>query len=97
MSFPLYNNLNNNKKNNCKKDISVKQKKEFISFTTTIDENGAELIYALIKSYYNDKATLPHVCKENNNRYESNFELFPIKLKHMLIEFMTMHNESLIR
>ena len=96
MSFPLYDTLVVKKKTKCKKDLPVKNKKEFISFVKEIDTNGAELIYAIIKSYFNNNIDIEHVYKETSKLYSANFDKFPISLKHILIEFMNTHKESIL-
>lgn len=49
--FPLYMSLLNNLS---KKELTLKQKKEFIDKIKIIDNNGVELLYALIITYYID-------------------------------------------
>jgi hypothetical protein len=55
MSFPLYNTLS---KNLSQRDLTKAQKSELISQISQTDKDGHELLYALIKSYYNDHDTL---------------------------------------
>ena len=47
--FPLYDSLN---KKTYKKDLTGKQKEEFIRNLANADNNGKELIYALVQFYF---------------------------------------------
>lgn len=92
--FPLYNNLN---KNIPKKDLSVKQKEEFIEKINNIDdENTKELIYVLIQYHAEkNKETYENIVyngtKEpigTNYNITWNFLEFPVPLKHILYNFV---------
>ena len=95
-TFPLYDNLINEVKTSV--DLKIKEKDEFISIIKNIDDNTAELIYALIRVYQlenNDTNgstfTLPYDGKFIDT--EINFDLneFPNKLKQMLFKFLKLH------
>ena len=47
-TFPLYDNLI---KDVQKKDLTIKQKDEFVDKIKVIDNNGRDLVYALIQFY----------------------------------------------
>jgi hypothetical protein len=101
--FPLFDSLN---KDNPKKDLSVKEKEEFINKIQDIDDSGRDLIYALIQFYHNQNEeeknsdTLPYkgirdsVCKGKEDMTWS-FTDFPIKLRHILYKFIKMHFQSM--
>jgi|UniRef100_A0A6C0D036 hypothetical protein len=86
MNFPLYTSLLNNLP---KKELTIKQKKEFIDKTTTIDNSGAELIYALIISYYNDNKEIQNKDETNKDKdiESKNFLPYEATSNHNIIEF----------
>ena len=92
--FPLYDNLCKNASN---KDLTVKQKKNFVSKIDKLNKNSKELMYALIKTHYlmttsYDKS-FPYEGKNNSNVLEFNLEKFPKNLKQILNKFLTMNLE----
>lgn len=102
MNFPLYTSLS---KDIPKKDLSVKQKEEFIEKISTIDEIGRDLIYVLIMFYADEYETdnnvekLPYngICenyKKNLSNLTWNFSDFPQDLRHILYKFLKMHIEK---
>lgn len=99
MNFPLYTNLS---KDIPKKDLSVKQKEEFIEKISTIDDNGRDLVYVLIMFYANDHKNdhkndkLPYDgiqedYKKNLCNLTWNFSDFPQDLRHILYKFLKIH------
>jgi len=102
--FPLYDNLI---LQISKKDLSVKQKTEFIQLLGIIDNQGKERIYALIQFYFMEneskqvKETLPYkgVCNRAGDSGCTNVTWvltnFPIKLRQLLYKFIKMHVKSL--
>lgn len=99
--FPLYDNLI---KNLPKKDLTAKQKEEIINNIKVIDEHGKELVFALIQFYYlNNEKTgerIPYNGEDSSNdnkMYDIKWNLmdFPIKLRHILHKFLSMHFEKL--
>ena len=102
MNFPLYTSLS---KDLPKKDLTVKQKEEFIEKINTIDDIGRDLIYVLISFYANKHETenikdkLPYNCisenyKKNLWNLSWNFSDFPQDLRHILYKFLKMHLEK---
>lgn len=96
--FPLYNTLN---KDLPKKDLSLKQKKDFINKTEIIDTQGAELVYALIRAYQilNNGETLEEKLpfegqKLTENNLEFNISKIPIQLRQLLYKFLCLHIKS---
>ena len=90
--FPLYNTLS---KNLPKKDLSLKQKKDFITKIEDINTQGSELIYALIRAYQilnqgdtpNEKLPFEgQIINENN--LEFNISKIPIELRQILYKFL---------
>ena len=102
-NFPLFINLN---KDIPKKDLTIKEKEEFISKIQDIDTSGRDLIYALIQIYYmgNGKEKLldelPYkgkrysVCKGKEDLTGSVTD-FPIPLRHILYKFIKIHTQSM--
>ena len=92
--FPLYNSL---LKDIPKEDLSVIEKRTFIKRVGKIDKNGHELIYSLIRIYQinnNEQSTsfnLPYNGTYLEKDIHFDLELFPIKLKHILFRFASLH------
>ena len=98
--FPLYDNLI---KDLPKKDLSVKEKEEFIRNIKKINMNGRELVYVLILIYsmQNDRDSTLLVPyngskeeeKTNDGVYTFSwvYTQFPIKLRHLLTRFVKIH------
>jgi|688.fasta_scaffold1300291_1 hypothetical protein len=97
-NFPLYDNLSSNITNN---DLTVKQKDEFIKTVSEIDNDGAELIYALIRSYQLDKSDIKNtfilpfdgICVDKDIKF--NLADFPIPLRQILYKFIKLHINSI--
>lgn len=103
MSFPLYDSL---ARDIPKKDLTVKQKEEFIEKFANIDENGRDLIYALIQFYNienNDEELseeLPYSgirekVKKGLENVTWNLIDLPQKLRHILYKFIQMHTQTM--
>lgn len=96
--FPLYDNLIQELPS---KDLTQKQKDEFVKNILKFDTNGMELIYALIHFYFtrnenDDIADLPYngtKTELENNNYDVSWEItqLPIKLRQLLYKFVSMH------
>jgi len=97
--FPLYDNLI---KDLPKKDLRVKEKEEFIQNIKRINMDGLELVYALILVYAgqnkkeNKTVQVPYKgIKEEDDKGLHTFSWvytqFPIKLRHLLSRFVTIH------
>ena len=88
-------------KNIKSKDLTVKQKDDFISKINKIDDSGAELIYTLINVYDsktdtdNKENVLPYEGVYDNNEVKFDIEKFPLKLKQILYKFITIHCEKM--
>lgn len=102
-NFPLYDSLN---KDFSKKDLTVKEKEEFLNKIENIDETGRDLIYALIQFFHieNEKDFSSNVLPYKGIREETSkgkenltwtFTDFPIKLRHILYKFIQMHTQSM--
>ena len=102
--FPLYDNLISQIS---KKDLTVKQKEEFIKNIKILDINGKELIYSLIYIYFSqnvnvDNKIIPYNgTNEQTNDKKSlsnitwNFMDFPVKLRQLLYNFMNLHIKTI--
>ena len=97
-NFPLYDSLS---KEICLKDLSVKQKNDFINNVKNIDDAGFELIYALIKVYQlqntedQNTYTLPFQGKYINNEMQFDLDELPNKLKQILFKFLDIHTKTM--
>lgn len=102
-NFPLYDSLN---KDFPKKDLTIKEKEEFLNKIENIDDTGRDLVYALIQVYriQNEKDlsldVLPYkgIREQTSKGKENvtwNFTVFPIKLRHILYKFIQMHTQSM--
>ena len=102
--FPLYDNLVQQLP---KKDLTVKQKEDFIKNISDIDNNGKELIYALVYIFYIQNLNkncddLPfdgykqqYEQKKSHYNITWNFLNFPIKLRQLLYKFIILHMKTL--
>ena len=92
--FPLYNDLLNQVPN---RDLTVVQKKSFLKKIQQIDQNGYELLYALIRTYDNENKTsstgftIPYGGVYKNNDIQFNLHNFPKELRHILYKFVNKH------
>ena len=96
--FPLYDNLI---KDLPKKDLTVKEKEQFILNIDKIDLNGRQLMYALVVVFYQNttdttSTIVPYEgAKEEVNKGVYNFSWvftkFPVKLRHILVNFVKIH------
>ena len=102
--FPLYDNLS--KDLSAKKDLTVKQKTDLIKNINLIDQDGQELVYALIYFYYINNETIDETniqpykgkSQETASSLQNitwNLGNFPIKLRVLLHNFLTMHIKKL--
>ena len=103
MSFPLYDSL---AKNIPKKDLTVKQKEDISKKLGTIDDNGRNLVYALIQfSAAADAGTLsseelPYggIREKATKGLENvtwNFLDLPQNLRHILYKFIKLHTKNM--
>lgn len=96
--FPLYDSLSNDIEN---KDLSPTQKSAFIKRILKIDENGYELVYALIRMYQveNDEKNTSFTLPYNGTFVESDIhfdlEKFPNTLKQILFKFLGVHIDKM--
>lgn len=97
--FPLYDNLLQDLPT---KELTQKQKDEFIKNISKIDTNGLELIYSLIHFYfirneeYSSIVDVPYngtKVENENDKYDVSWDIdnFPVKLKQLLYKFVSMH------
>jgi|32_taG_2_1085360.scaffolds.fasta_scaffold17236_3 hypothetical protein len=99
VNFPLYESLLNMlDPKQINKDLPKKDKEFFVKHMPDIDQEGKELIYALIiihsrKNKENvDTINLPYKgVFQDVGVLEFNFNTFPSPLKHILHKFMVMH------
>ena len=93
MNFPLYINL---AKDLPSKDLTMKQKEDFLSKTRRIDDKGTELLYVLIRLFEKENtgsntSDLPYEGKPRKNDLIFDLEKFPVSLKHILYKFLNLH------
>ena len=97
--FPLYDSLS---KDISTEDLSTIQKRTFIKRVEKMDNNGYELIYALIRMYQienNEDDNTSFMLPYNGIYVETdiNFDLdnFPKYLKQILFKFVSMHLDKM--
>lgn len=79
-----------------KTDLTESEKQALVQSINTIDKNGAELIYAIIRSYENDNggdSTIPFNGKIQKSGIRFELESLDITLKKILLEFVKKHGE----
>lgn len=95
-NFPLYDNLLKDLEN------TPINKNKFIKLVKEFDNNGYEIIYALIKFYQcknkNDSnisniSNIPYGGKYNKNEVKFDYNEFPDNLKKILYKFTIMHTK----
>jgi hypothetical protein len=95
-NFPLYDNLCKNIK---KKDLTSKQKDEFIIHVNSMDSDGRELIYALIRTHKQQDSSinkgLPYSGVDSDGSPQFNLDKFPSSLKQILYKFMNLHLQKI--
>ena len=99
-SFPLYNRLQEDIPN---KDLTVKQKNEFIAKIPEMDSNGDNIFYVLIRIFAmneNIMSDTPYSTENEEtkkNCYNITWDLtdLPQKLRHILYKFVCMHSEQM--
>lgn len=97
-NFPLYDNL---LQNISQRDLTKKQKEDLIDKIKKIDEDGAELIYALIRVYQmensSDQSTfkLPFGGIYVGNDMQFNLEQLPNRLKQILHKFIQVRDKAM--
>ena len=100
--FPLYTNLISGVKS---KDLTVKEKEQFISMVQKLDENGKELFYVLIYHFAKNNC-VPEITQEipfngtkkvdrENADISWDLNAFPVKLKQLLFKFLNKHMEKI--
>jgi len=98
VSFPLYDNIIKGIKN---KDLTAKQKSDLTKRINDINDNGATLVYALIKTYSINEGSKFSLLPYNGERRDQSgitfdLEKFPNKLKQVLYKFIDLHDKSII-
>jgi len=93
--YPFYDSFNNKIKD---KDLTEKQKEDFQKKIMKIDDNGKELVYAIIRVHdmiNNNESSLfkmPYYGSFNSdNVLQFDLENFPLKLKQILYKFLKLH------
>lgn len=91
--FPLYTAL---LAGLSKKDLTVPQKNDFIKKVATLNTEGHELIYALIKCYGNehdnsDGFSLPYKGGFNKDKIVFDLLQLPNELRQLLYKFINSH------
>jgi hypothetical protein len=96
--FPLYTQL---RKDLPKKDLSAKQKSEYLSGFQKLDDKGSELVYALIRAHQFEQCEgrtpecLPYQGTSNHQDVTFDLEELPIPLKHIISKFVVVHLRSM--
>ena len=95
--FPLYDLYT---KKLSKRDLSKKQKDDFVSKVKELDQKGKELLFMLIKVYHIETTStndyyLPYNGKENRKNISFDLEEFPKELKQLLYRFVKDHLKTM--
>jgi hypothetical protein len=93
--IPVYTLIKNSIQDS-KTDLTDAEKQALVQSINTIDKNGAELIYAIIRSYENDMggdSTIPFNGKIQKSGIRFELESLDITLKKILLEFVKKHGE----
>ena len=97
-NLPLYDNLMKETTND---DLTTKQKDNFMKLIKSDDQNGAEIVYALIRMYQlendDDKSTfkIPYGGKYIKSDMTFNLIDLPNQLKQVLFKFLQLHTETM--
>jgi len=96
-NFPLYSSLCNELPN---KDLTSVQKADFVKKVDAMDQDGHELIYALIKTFYIDKENnspfiLPYGGKVVKNEMSYDMDNIPVELRQLLYKFAKIHTKKM--
>lgn len=95
--FPLYSSL---KIGIPDKDLTAVQKADFVKKIETMNTEGHELIYALIKTFYilnnesNTPFTTPYDGKFVKNNVTFDMDGLPQKLRQILYKFIKIHTKK---
>lgn len=95
--FPLYSSLSTNLPN---KDLTGTQKADFVKKVDSMDQDGHNLIYALIKMFYIDKEqnspfVLPYGGKTVKNDMIYDLDNIPVELRQLLYKFTKIHAKKM--
>lgn len=95
--FPLYSSLSTDLPN---KDLTGAQKADFVKKVDAMDQDGHELIYALIKTFYIDKENnspfiLPYGGKFVKNDMSYDLDNIPVELRQLLYKFSKIHTKRM--
>jgi hypothetical protein len=92
--FPLYDSLS---KDISTTDLTASQKRSFLKKIIKIDQNGHELVYALIRMYQiengeeNTSFTLPYNGTFTGSDINFDVDKLPKNLKQILYKFLSVH------
>lgn len=99
MSFPLYENLIK-KSPSC--DLTTKEKEDFVKRCKNLDDEGHEIIYALIRCYHiknNPNTSFVNLPYDGKTRKNSDMvfslEKLPLTLKQILYRFLEIHEQKM--
>lgn len=96
--FPLYNSLSIEVEN---KRLSTQQKRSFIKNVEKMDQEGLELIYALIKKHQLSSSdgyishTLPYNGMNKDNEILFDINDLPFELQQILFKFIRKHIDKM--
>ena len=97
-NFPLFDTLSSQTEN---KDLTTGQKDELMKMIKTIDEEGSERIYVLIRMFQlensEDKSTfkIPYGGKYVKTDLKFDLNDLPYQLKQIIYKFVVMHNKTM--
>ena len=97
-NFPLYDSLIKDIKND---ELTTKEKDDFMKLIKNLDQDGYELVYALIRIYQNenseDKSTfkIPYGGVFVKNDINFNLNDLPVELSQIVYKFVLLHAKSM--
>ena len=92
-NFPLYTSVSTGI---LEKDLTVKQKEDFVLKTSVMDKEGHELIYALMRVFFlehepSSPFNVLYGGKHVNNNIVFDMDNIPLKLRQILYKFIKIH------
>lgn len=96
--IPVYTLIKNTIHEPCE-DLTDDEKQSLVRSINSIDRTGAELIYAIIRSYENDHGsdnTIPYNGKIQKSGIRFELESFDVCLKRILLEFVRKHVDVVV-
>jgi hypothetical protein len=96
---PFYQNIKSST-TSFSDDLTAEQRDEFISLIKSLDEQGHELVYVLIRMFERDTSDkiseTPYCCKITTKDVSFEFDAIPLQLKWMIYKFSKLHADKMV-